>query len=104
MAYPSNGMEDPDLPCRRHFLRPSANPTLESIDSVRTILRASPDPIDRFEILRILAMRSHSMTQAALNAALRFLASEGSVLEKSTGLVWVPVAFPELTGNVQKHP
>ena len=97
-------MEDPDLPCRRHFVHPSANPTLESIDCVRTILRASTDPIDRLEILSILAMRSHSMTQQGLNAALRFLAREGSVLENSTGLVWVPVAFPELTGNLQKHP
>ena len=84
------------------FARPGANPTLESIEYIRAILRAAEEPISRNEILHILAAWSHSMSRQSLNAALGFLAADGSVAEGSRGLVWVPEASPELTRVIAK--
>lgn len=77
---------------RLEFARPGANPTLESIEYVRSILRSAEEPISRNEILRVLSGWSHSMNRQSLNAALRFLAADGSVAEGSKGLIWVPEA------------
>ena len=95
-------MASPLLPHRPEFARPGANPTLESIEYVRAILRESEEPVSRYDILRILASWSHSMTRQSLNAAIKFLAADGSVAEGSKGLIWVPQASPELVAVILK--
>jgi hypothetical protein len=95
-------MASPLRPHRPEFARPGANPTLESIEYVRAILRESEEPVSRYDILRILASWSHSMTRQSLNAAIKFLAADGSVAEGSKGLIWVPQASPELVAVILK--
>jgi hypothetical protein len=85
-------------PSRLEFARRGANPTLESIEYVRSILRNADEPLSRNEFLRSLAQRSHSMDRQSLKAAISFLAADGSVAVGSKGLVWVPEASPELLG------
>ncbi|MFZ0830356.1 MAG: hypothetical protein WCB18_03870 [Thermoplasmata archaeon] len=84
------------------FARPGANPTLESIEYVRSILRAADEPLSRNDILRILAGWSHSMGRQSLNAAINFLAADGSVAEGSKGLIWVPEASAQLAEAIKK--
>lgn len=87
---------------RLEFARHGANPTLESIEYVRAILRTAEEPISRNDILRTLSDRSHSMSRQSLNAALGFLAADGSVAEGSKGLIWVPQASPALIESLSK--
>jgi hypothetical protein len=87
---------------RPEFARPGANPTLESLEYVRAILRSAEEPLSRNEILRTLSDWSHSMTRQSLNAALNFLAADGSVAEGSKGLVWVPEASQSLAESISK--
>jgi hypothetical protein len=89
-------------PPRLEFAKPGANPTLESIEYVRSILRDADEPLSRNEIQRILAAWSHSMGRQSLNAAIRFLAADGSVAEGSKGLIWVPEASPQLAIAIKK--
>lgn len=84
------------------FARPGANPTLESIEYVRAILRSAEEPLSRNEILRVLSDWSHSMTRQSLNAALGFLAADGSIAEGSKGLIWVPEASSALLAELSK--
>jgi hypothetical protein len=84
------------------FARPGANPTLESIEYVRSILRAAEEPLSRNRILRILAGWSHSMSRQSLNAAIDFLAADGTVAEGSKGLIWVPEVSPELAEALRR--
>ncbi len=87
---------------RPEFARPGANPTLESIEYVRSILRAAEEPLSRNDILRTLATWSHSMTRQSLNAAINFLAADGVIAEGSKGLIWVPEASPQLAEAIRK--
>jgi hypothetical protein len=96
-------MASSQRPPRPEFARPGANPTLESIEYVRGILREANQPLSRNEILRILAGWSHSMGRQSLNAAIKFLAADGSVAEGSKGLIWVPPASPKLADDVRKN-
>lgn len=89
-------------PPRLEFARPGANPTLESIEYVRSILRDANEPLSRNDILRTLAGWSHSMGRQSLNAAINFLAADGSVAEGSKGLIWVPEAPPQLAEAIKK--
>jgi hypothetical protein len=89
-------------PPRLEFARPRANPTLESIEYVRAILKGSDGPVSRNEILRTLSRWSHSMSRQSLNAALKFLSTDGSVASGSKGLVWVPTPSPVLTEEIKK--
>jgi len=89
-------------PPRPEFARPGANPTLESIEYVRSILRRADEPLSRNEILRILSGWSHSMGRQSLNAVINFLAADGSVAEGSKGLIWVPEASPQLSEAIKK--
>ena len=84
------------------FARPGANPTLESIEYVRAILRGAGEPVSRNYILRILAQWGHGMARPSLNAALEFLSADGSVAEGSQGLIWVPEASPALLSALAK--
>jgi hypothetical protein len=78
------------------FAKRGANPTLESIEYIRAILRAADEPVSRNDILRTLSDWGHSTTRQSLNAAIRFLAADGSVAEGTKGLVWVPEASAPL--------
>lgn len=79
-------------PPRPEFAGPGANPTLETLEYIRTVLRRAEGPVSRNEILRQLSAWGHSTTRKSLNAALRFLGADGSVAEGSKGLIWVPAA------------
>lgn len=87
---------------RPEFARPGANPTLESIEYVRATLRGAEEPLSRNEILRTLSDWSHSMTRQSLNAAINFLAADGSVAEGTKGLIWVPQASPAIIEAISK--
>jgi hypothetical protein len=89
-------------PPRPEFARPGANPTLESIEYVRAILRTAEEPLSRNDILRTLSDWSHSMTRQSLNAALNFLAADGTIAEGTKGLIWVPEASPALAEAISK--
>jgi len=91
--YTYTPMSGVSRPPSLEFARHGANPTLEY---VRAILRTSEEPVSRNEILRILAGWSHSMGRQSLNAALEFLAADGTIAEGSKGLIWVPEASPRL--------
>ena len=87
---------------RLEFGRPRANPTLESIEYVRAILKRSQTPVSRNDLLRTLSHWSHSMSRQRLNAVLKFLAADGTVAEASKGLIWVPGAWPILVEVAKK--
>ncbi len=95
-------MKSISRPPEPEFARPGANPTLESIEYVRSILRGAEEPLSRNDILRILAGWSHSMARQSLNAAINFLAADGSLAEGSKGLIWVPEAPPQLYASIRK--
>ena len=84
------------------FARPGANPTLESIEYIRAVLRRAEEPISRNRVLHVLAAWSHSMSRQSLNAVIDFLAADGSVAEGSKGLIWVPEASPKLAAAISK--
>lgn len=90
-------------PPHPEFARRGANPTLESIEYVRAILRDSEEPVSRNDILHTLSRWSHSMSRQSLNAVLKFLAADGSVAEGSRGLIWVPEASPLLADEIRKN-
>ena len=83
------------------FARPGANPTLESIEYVRSILKNAEEPLSRNEILRILAGWAHAMSRQSLNAVIGFLAADGSVAEGSKGIIWVSEASPEILAEIE---
>jgi hypothetical protein len=81
---------------RRTFSRPRANPTLETIEYIRSALQGSDGPISRNGLLEQLAKWGHSTSRQSLNAALSFLAADGNIVEGSKGILWVPPASPQL--------
>ncbi|MBI4393715.1 MAG: hypothetical protein HY556_07975 [Euryarchaeota archaeon] len=88
-------------PPKPKFAKTGANPTLATIELVRAILQEAEEPISRNAILEQLARWRHSTTRQSLNAILRFLAEDGSVLEGSKGIIWVPEASPELAEAIR---
>jgi hypothetical protein len=84
------------------FAKPGANPTLQSIEYVRAALMAAETPISRNGLLDQLKRWGHSMTRQSLNAALAFLAADGSIVEGSKGLVWVRPAAPAMREVIQR--
>lgn len=74
------------------FARKGANPTLETIEYVRAILVRAGQPLSRNRILAQLAAWGHATNRPSLNAALAFLAQDGSVIDGSKGLQWLPQA------------
>jgi len=84
------------------FASPGANPTLETIEYVRAILRQTDVPISRNQILRELASWNHSTTRKSLNATLDFLGADGNVAEGSKGLIWVPEATGSLLETIRQ--
>jgi hypothetical protein len=87
---------------RTEFSRPGANPTLETIEYIRTALREADGPLSRNQLLAILSRWEHSTTRQSLNAAIAFLGADGSVAEGSKGLIWVPSASTQLTEIIHK--
>lgn len=83
-------------PPKPEFSRPGANPTLQTIEFVRAALMAAEVPVSRNDLLAQLGIWGRSTTRQSLNAALAFLAADGSVAEGSKGLLWVRPA----TGTV----
>jgi len=86
---------------RLEFARRGANPTLESIEYVRSILKNAEEPLSRNNILRVLSDWAHSMSRQSLNAVIGFLAADGSVAEGSKGIIWVPEASPEILAAIE---
>jgi hypothetical protein len=84
------------------FSRPGANPTLSTIELIRAALRESEVPMSRNELLERLAVWGHSTSRQSLNAALKFLASDGSIAEGSKGLLWVPPASAKLQEIIRR--
>lgn len=78
------------------FSKPGANPTLRTIELIRSALREKGEPMSRNALLEQLADWGHSTSRQSLNAALKFLASDGSIAEGSKGLLWVPPASAQL--------
>ena len=74
------------------FARKGANPTLETIEYIRALLEQAGQPVSRNRILDQLAAWGHSSSRPSLNAALSFLSRDGSLIEGSKGLQWVPQA------------
>ena len=60
--------------------------------------------MSRNELLEQLAEWGHSTSRQSLNAALAFLAADGSIVEGSKGLLWVPPASPQLREIIQHGP
>lgn len=79
-----------------------ANPTLETLEYIRGILKRAPAPISRNEILRILSQAGHGTTRQALNAAIGFLADDGSLVEGSKGLQWVHQAEGRILETIRR--
>ena len=88
-------------PPRLEFAHEGANPTLETIEYIRAILRAAETPISRNEILRKLAAWGHSTTRQTLNAAIAFLGADGNVAEGSKGVLWLSEPSPKLTQGLR---
>jgi hypothetical protein len=84
------------------FASPGANPTLETIEYIRVILRQAEMPISRNQILRELSSWNHATTRKSLNAALEFLSADGNVAEGSKGLIWVPEASGTLLEAIRR--
>lgn len=78
------------------FARPGANPTLETLEYIRSALQRADGPVSRNRLLEVLSEWGHSTSRQSLNAALGFLGDDGSVAEGSKGLVWVPPASEPL--------
>lgn len=89
------------LPAPSHASR-GANPTLETLEYIRLVLKRAPGPISRNEILRILSRAGHGTTRQALNAALGFLGEDGSVVEGSKGLQWVYPAEGRILETIRR--
>jgi hypothetical protein len=91
-----------DLPPKPMFARRGANPTLETIEYIRAILRTSRSPISRNDLLRHLTSWGHGTSRPSLNAALGFLAEEGAVVEGSKGLQWVAQAQGGILDTIRR--
>jgi hypothetical protein len=82
------------------FASRGANPTLETIEYVRHILKTSDQPVSRNKILRVLSDWGHSTNRGSVNAVIQFLGADGNVAEGSKGLIWVPDASPALAREI----
>jgi hypothetical protein len=78
-------MPEPIRAPEPEFARPGANPTLESIEYLRAVLRHAEVPLGRSEIHHILAGWSHGMGRESVNAVIDFLAVDGSIGKGSRG-------------------
>lgn len=83
------------------FARPGANPTLATLELIRSALRNAGGPVSRNQLLERLASWGHSTTRQSLNAAIGFLAQDGSIAEGSKGLIWVPEASGTLLDAIR---
>ena len=84
------------------FARKGANPTLETIEYIRAILETSAAPVSRNQVLATLSAWRHGTTRQSLNAAVGFLAADGSVVEGSKGLQWVPEAEGTILETIRR--
>lgn len=92
-------LESPPKPV---FAKPGANPTLETIEYIRAVLRMAHGPISRNELLRHLTAWGHGTSRPSLNAALGFLGEEGAVVEGSKGLQWVAPAQGSILETIRR--
>ena len=83
------------------FARPGANPTLATLELIRSALRKAGGPVSRNQLLERLASWGHSTSRQSLNAAIGFLAQDGSIVEGSKGLMWVPEASGPLLDAIR---
>ncbi|MCI4323654.1 MAG: hypothetical protein L3K03_06515 [Thermoplasmata archaeon] len=78
------------------FASPGANPTLETIEYIRSALQRAEVPLSRNQLLEVLSQWGHSTTRQSLNAALKFLEADGNIVFGSKGILWVPPASVQL--------
>lgn len=83
------------------FARKGANPSLELLEYVRAILVQAGEPVSRNQIMAHLAQWGHSTNRPTLNAALDFLGQDGSVIDGSKGLQWIPEAKGKLLATLR---
>ena len=92
------------VPPKLEFARGGANPTLGTMELIRSALRKADGPVSRNELLKQLAVWGHSTSRPSLNAAIRFLAADGAVAEGSKGLIWVPEASEQIREAIHSGP
>jgi hypothetical protein len=97
-------MTKPGSPPRLEFGRPGANPTVGTVELIRSALRRADGPIPRNELLHQLAVWGHSTSRPKLKAAIRSLAADGAIVEGSKRLIWVPEAFGSLRDAIRIGP
>ncbi len=91
-------MKEPQL----EYARLGANPSLATIEYVRSILQNAVEPLSRNALLSILSKWGHSTNRPSLNAILQFFGDNGMIAEGSKGLIWVPQASPQLLEVIRK--
>lgn len=91
-----------ETPPEPEFARPGANPTLQTIEFVRAVLRQAHGPVSRNHILEQLRVWGHGTSRPSLNAALAFLAHEGAVVEGSKGLQWAAQAKTSILDTIRR--
>ncbi|MHB1261030.1 MAG: hypothetical protein ACYC2H_04865 [Thermoplasmatota archaeon] len=91
-----------ESPPKPVFAKPGANPTLETIEYIRAVLRMARGPISRNELLRHLTAWGHGTSRPSLNAALGFLGEEGAVVEGSKGLQWAAAAQGNILETIRR--
>jgi hypothetical protein len=101
-VFSQNAVAGPVRPPVPEFASPGTNPTLESIDYVRSVFRSADGPLSRNEILRVLATWSRWMNRESLNAVIDYLAARGSITEGSRGLLWVRLASPKQGPSIRE--
>lgn len=91
-------MKEPEL----EYARLGANPSLATIEYVRSILQNAEEPLSRNALLSILSEWGHSTNRPSLNAILQFFGDNGMIAEGGKGLIWVPQASPQLLELIRK--
>ena len=99
LPYPFLAMGAPPKPV---YARRGANPTLETIEYIRAVLREARAPISRKQLRAQLTAWGHGTSGPSLNAAIGFLGEEGAVVEGSKGLQWVPLAQGKMLESIRR--
>lgn len=91
-----------DTPPEPEFATPGANPTLLKIELVRSALRRAHGPMSRKQIKAQMSAWGHGLNGPTLNAALAFLADDGSVVLGSKGVQWATPATGQVLDTIRR--